>query len=114
MRLQPNHFESRQELKQAITDFIAYYNQKAKPIQWTYTIEKLEKKLEQRIKQETEQKPEQKIDQNVKTKPKQKKERNIKGKLKQKLGQKLENNLREKKSLNVERRADQNSARISA
>src|SRR5438093_4995007 len=91
MRLQPNHFESLQELKQAITDFIGYYNQKAEPIQWTYTIEKLEKKLEQRMKQETEQKPEQKSDQNLKTQLKQKEERNIKGKLKQKLGQKLEN-----------------------
>ena len=114
MPLQPNHFESLQELKQAITDFIGYYNQKAKPIKWTYTIEKLEKKLEQRRKQETEQKPEQKIDQNSKTKLKQKKERNIKGKLKQRLGQKRENNLREKKSLNGEIRADQNSDRISA
>lgn len=54
-RLQPNHFESLKELKQAITDFIAYYNQEAKPIKWTYTIEKLEKKLEPRIKQEKEQ-----------------------------------------------------------
>jgi DDE superfamily endonuclease len=51
-RLQPNHFESIKELKQAITNFIAYYNQEAKPIKWTYTIEKLEKKLEPRIKQE--------------------------------------------------------------
>ena len=47
-RLQPNHFESLQALEHAITDFIAYYNQEAKPIQWTYTIDKLEKKLEER------------------------------------------------------------------
>lgn len=47
-RLQPNHFESLHALKYAITDFIAYYNQEAKPIQWTYTIDKLEKKLEER------------------------------------------------------------------
>jgi transposase len=52
-RLQPNHFESLQALEHAITDFIAYYNQEAKPIQWTYTIDKLEKKLEERqIKQQ--------------------------------------------------------------
>jgi len=25
--------------------FIAYYNQTAKPIQWSYTVEKLEQKL---------------------------------------------------------------------
>jgi len=25
--------------------FIAYYNQAAKPIQWSYTVEKLEEKL---------------------------------------------------------------------
>jgi len=31
-RLQPNHFESIKELEQAITDFITYYNQEAKPI----------------------------------------------------------------------------------
>ena len=42
------HFESLQALEQAITDFIGYYNQEAKAIQWTYTIEKLEKKLEER------------------------------------------------------------------
>src|SRR5205807_7068203 len=48
MRLQPHHFESLQALEQAITDFIGYYNQEAKAIQWTYTIEKLEKKLEER------------------------------------------------------------------
>ena len=65
-RLQPNHFESLQALEQAITDFIAYYNQEAKPIKWTYTIEKLEKKLEPRMKQGEEQRSEQKTDQNSK------------------------------------------------
>ncbi len=50
--LQPNHFESLQALEHAITDFIAYYNQEAKAIQWTYTIEKLEKKLEEREKKQ--------------------------------------------------------------
>jgi hypothetical protein len=113
MRLQPHHFESLQELKQAITDFMAYYNQQAKPIQWTYTIEKLEKKLEQRRKQETEQKPKQKIQQHITTKLKQKKERKSKGQPKQQFGQKRENTLREK-SLKGERRTDQNSDRISA
>lgn len=53
-RLQPNHFENLQKLEQAITDFIAYYNQEAKPIKWTYTIEKLENKLEMRTKQKKE------------------------------------------------------------
>jgi hypothetical protein len=32
-------------LEQAIAEFIARYNQAAKPIKWTYTVEKLEKKL---------------------------------------------------------------------
>jgi len=53
-RLQPNHFESLQALEQAIADFIVYYNQEAKAIKWTYTIEKLEKKLEERKRQQTE------------------------------------------------------------
>ena len=43
--LQPNHFLSTASLEQAISDFIAYYNQEAKPIQWSYTVEKLERKL---------------------------------------------------------------------
>ena len=43
--LQPNHFLSTSALEQAISDFIAYYNQAAKPIKWSYTIEKLERKL---------------------------------------------------------------------
>jgi hypothetical protein len=43
--LQPNHFVSAAALEQAITDFIARYNQTAKPIKWTYTVEKLEQKL---------------------------------------------------------------------
>jgi hypothetical protein len=47
-RLQPNHFASTQELEQAIADFLAYSNHTAKPIKWTYTVEKLEYKLEQR------------------------------------------------------------------
>jgi len=43
--LQPNHFVSVAALEQAITEFIARYNQTAKPIKWTYTVEKLERKL---------------------------------------------------------------------
>jgi hypothetical protein len=43
--LQPNHFERLGALRQDIMGFIAYYNQTAKPIQWSYTVEKLEKKL---------------------------------------------------------------------
>ncbi len=42
---QPNHFLSTAALEQAISDFIAYYNQNAKPIKWSYTVEKLERKL---------------------------------------------------------------------
>jgi transposase len=53
-RLQPNHFESLQALEQVIADFIVYYNQEAKAIKWTYTIEKLEKKLEERKRQQAE------------------------------------------------------------
>jgi transposase len=43
--LQPNHFERLGSLRQTILGFIAYYNQTAKPIQWSYTVEKLELKL---------------------------------------------------------------------
>ena len=39
--LQPNHFLSTASLEQAISDFIAYYNHEAKPIKWSYTVEKL-------------------------------------------------------------------------
>ena len=43
--LQPNHFESLAALENAIMAFIARHNETAKPIQWSYTVEKLEKKL---------------------------------------------------------------------
>jgi hypothetical protein len=43
--LQPNHFLSTQDLERSLTEFIAYYNQTAKPIEWTYTVDKLEHKL---------------------------------------------------------------------
>lgn len=43
--LQPNHFLSTDALEASLKAFISYYNQEAKPIKWTYTVEKLEKKL---------------------------------------------------------------------
>jgi Integrase core domain len=47
--LQPNHFTSLDELQQAIADSIRYYNQTAKPLKWSYTVEKLERKLAPRL-----------------------------------------------------------------
>ena len=47
--LQPNHFCSLDELEQAIQDFITYYNQTAKPLKWSYTVEQLEHKLATRL-----------------------------------------------------------------
>jgi len=43
--LQPNHFDSLEELAQAILDFIRCGNETTQPINWTHTVEKLEKKL---------------------------------------------------------------------
>jgi hypothetical protein len=43
--LKPNDFESLPALEKAIRSFIRYCNRTAKPIQWTYTVEKLEQKL---------------------------------------------------------------------
>jgi len=43
--LQPNHFVNTADLEHAINAFIASYNPAAKPINWTYTVEKLEHKL---------------------------------------------------------------------
>jgi transposase len=43
--LQPNHFHSLRDLASAIDRFIRFKNRSAKPIRWTYTIEKLEAKL---------------------------------------------------------------------
>ena len=43
--LQPNHFESLAELTKSILDFISYGNLVAKPINWSYTVEKLVQKL---------------------------------------------------------------------
>lgn len=42
--LQPNHFERLGALRQDTLAFIAYYNQTAKPIQWSYTVKKLGQK----------------------------------------------------------------------
>jgi hypothetical protein len=39
-------------LPQAIQDFIGYYNQTAKPLKWSYTVEKLEHKLAPRLLQD--------------------------------------------------------------
>jgi transposase len=43
--LQPNHFPTTDALETSLMEYIAYYNQAAKPINWTYTIEQLEQKL---------------------------------------------------------------------
>lgn len=43
--LTPNHFASTTALEQAIAAFITYHNAQARPITWTYTSDKLEKKL---------------------------------------------------------------------
>src|SRR5467141_487155 len=50
--LQPNHFCSLDELEQTIQDFIAHYNQTAKPLKWSYTVEQLEHKLAPRLLQD--------------------------------------------------------------
>jgi hypothetical protein len=43
--LQPNDFASLAQLADAILEFIRCGNRTAKPIQWSYTVEKLERKL---------------------------------------------------------------------
>ena len=43
--LQPNHFLSTSDLERSLNEYITYHNQAAKPIKWTYTVEKLEHKL---------------------------------------------------------------------
>jgi transposase len=50
--LQPNHFASRDELETAILDFIGRYNQTAKPLKWSYTVEQLEHKLAPRLRRD--------------------------------------------------------------
>jgi hypothetical protein len=41
----PGNFSSLEELEQSIMEFVRCNNLSAKPIQWTYTVEKLERKL---------------------------------------------------------------------
>jgi len=43
--VQPNHFPSTDVLETSLNEYIAYYNHTAKPINWTYTVVKLEQKL---------------------------------------------------------------------
>ena len=43
--LTPNDFDSLRALVRDIGSFVRYYNRTAKPIHWTYTVEKLEQKL---------------------------------------------------------------------
>ncbi len=43
--LAPNHFESVTHLEHQLLDFIQYYNCTAQPIQWSYTVAKLDKKF---------------------------------------------------------------------
>lgn len=50
--LQPNHFEGLKELENALLDFISRYNQTAKPLKWSYTVEQLEHKLAPRLTRE--------------------------------------------------------------
>ncbi len=47
--LHPNHFSSLDDLEQTIQDFIPHYNQTAKPLKWSYTVEQLERKLATRL-----------------------------------------------------------------
>jgi DDE superfamily endonuclease len=47
--LQPNHISSHQELERAILDCMTHYNQAAKPLKWSYTVEHLEHKLATRL-----------------------------------------------------------------
>ncbi len=43
--LAPNHFESVTHLEHQLLDFFQYYNRTAQPIQWSYTVAKLDKKF---------------------------------------------------------------------
>lgn len=43
--LTPNHFATLEALAQRILDFIQHYNRAASPINWSYTVEQLEKKF---------------------------------------------------------------------
>jgi hypothetical protein len=43
--IKPNDFDDLQRLETQILDFLAHRNKDAKPIEWTYTAEKLSMKL---------------------------------------------------------------------
>jgi hypothetical protein len=43
--LQPNHFPHLEGLTQSLMHFITAYNRAAKPIKWSYTVERLKQKL---------------------------------------------------------------------
>ena len=43
--MQPNNFPTAKALEVSLKEFITSYNQTAKLINWTYTVEKLEQKL---------------------------------------------------------------------
>jgi transposase len=43
--LRPNHFNTLQELEQRLLAFMDYYSDSAKPIEWSYTVEKLVEKF---------------------------------------------------------------------
>ncbi len=43
--LQPNHFHSPEEVAESIEQFMVRYNETARPIKWTYTVQQLEQKL---------------------------------------------------------------------
>lgn len=47
--LHPNHFSSLDDLERTIQDFITHYNQTARPLKWSYTVEQLERKLATRL-----------------------------------------------------------------
>jgi hypothetical protein len=42
--LEPNDFRDLGELEAEIGAFVVYYNETARPIRWSYTVEKLEAK----------------------------------------------------------------------
>ena len=43
--LQPNHFPHLESLTQSLGTFITVYNRTAKPIKWSYTVDRLQQKL---------------------------------------------------------------------
>jgi transposase len=43
--LTPNHFPNKETLQQRLLEFIAHYNQTAKPIEWSYTVAQMKEKF---------------------------------------------------------------------